>query len=170
MDRETIEKIITEIIEIEEKYKEEEEEDFKILKLKDQYNQKKYDHYKGAFVRPSEQSYQLKGLWIPIEIWKDENLNHAEMRVLVEIINRTVDDRLVFGYEWLSKICNCSIHHIYRIIDALEKKGYISIHPILSLSDNKGYIRYIKFNKFKYLLPIRYKYSPKNIKVSGIKL
>ena len=42
MDRETIEKIITEIIEIEEKYKKEEEEDFKILKLKDQYNQKKY--------------------------------------------------------------------------------------------------------------------------------
>lgn len=170
MDRETIEKIITEIIEIEEKYKEEEEEDFKILKLKDQYTQKKYDHYRGAFVSPHEQSYQLKGLWIPIEIWKDENLNHAEMRVLVEIINRTVDDRLVFGYEWLSKICNCSICHIYRIIDALEKKGYISIHPILNLSDNKGYIRYIKFNKFKYLLPIRYKYSTKNIKVSGIKL
>lgn len=169
-NKEIVENIVNQILEIEEKLDKEEEEDINLLKMKDEYNQKQYNRYRGRYINPKDQSYQLKGIWIPIEIWKDTDLNHMEMRVLVEIMNRAIDDRLVFGYEWLCKTCGCSIHHIYRIIDALAKKSYISIHPIINFSDNFGYRRYIKINKFKYLLPARYEYVSENIKKSGVKL
>ena len=106
-------------------------------------------------------------------IKKDTNLNLEESYLLETLFDYY---NVQLGYAFpsyevlMSDLKTKRRAKISKLLKSLEKKGYISIHPILNLSDNKGYMRYIKFNKFKYLLPIRYKYSPKNIKVNGIKL
>lgn len=73
-----------------------------------------------------EQQRQVKGLWIPIEIWKDKNLTWNEKILFLEIDSYTSKEKdCYFSNEYISELLGISITNASKTISSLIEKGYI---------------------------------------------
>ncbi len=69
---------------------------------------------------------QVKGIWIPIEIWKDKNLTWNEKILFLEIDSYTSKDKdCYFSNEYISELLGISITNASKTISSLIEKGYI---------------------------------------------
>lgn len=67
----------------------------------------------------------FKGVWIPKEIWLDEELSMIEKVVLIEIDSLDNENGCIASNEYLAKFCQCSETRISTAISKLIKMGYI---------------------------------------------
>lgn len=68
----------------------------------------------------------VKGLWIPIEIWKDPELSWNERVLLIEIDSFTSKDRDCFiSDEHIADLLGTSVRNASRMVSNLIQKGYI---------------------------------------------
>ena len=74
-----------------------------------------------------EESHQreLKGIWIPIEIWDDENLTRLERDLWAEIFQLDGEEGCVASNEYLAKVLRCDKCSVTKGISKLKKLGYI---------------------------------------------
>ena len=69
---------------------------------------------------------QVKGIWIPIEIWKDKNLTWNEKILFLEIDSYTSKDKdCYFSNEYISELLGISVTNASKTISSLIEKGYI---------------------------------------------
>ena len=74
----------------------------------------------------TELNRKPKGLWIPIEIWEDKNLNWNEKILFLEIDSFTSKDNDCFiSNEYISNLLGVSETSANKILSSLIKKGYI---------------------------------------------
>lgn len=156
LEKEVVEAVVREIMQLEEAIQKQDEIDMKALVRKDQLKQNRDNRYKGTYVTAESQGHQLKGYWVPIEIWNDKNIAWCEKQVLIELMNRAIDYKLVISLSWLSEICDYSLTNIKRILYNLRDKKYLFVFPIRKWGTLDGCKRYIKINQFKYTLPSKY--------------
>lgn len=68
----------------------------------------------------------VKGIWIPIEIWKDKNLTWNEKILLLEIDSYTSNEKDCFiSNEFISELLGINETNASKTISSLIKKGYI---------------------------------------------
>lgn len=73
-----------------------------------------------------EQERIVKGIWIPIGIWKDTNLTWNEKILLLEIDSFTSQDKdCYFSDEYISELLSISITNANKTLASLIKKGYV---------------------------------------------
>ena len=73
-----------------------------------------------------EQERLTKGIWIPIEIWKDKNLTWNEKILFLEIDSYTSKDKdCYFSNEYISDLLGINITNASKTISSLIEKGYI---------------------------------------------
>lgn len=71
----------------------------------------------------------FKGIWLPKEIWLDDNLNAVDKIIFAEIYSLDVDgsDGCYASNEYLSNFCKCSVTKVSTSISKLIKRGYIKV-------------------------------------------
>jgi len=69
----------------------------------------------------------FKGIWIPKEVWLDENLSWIEKFLLVEIDSLDNENGCWANNEYFAKFFGVSKDRISRLISSLSKKGYITV-------------------------------------------
>lgn len=74
-----------------------------------------------------EQNRDFKGVWIPKELWLNENLTMLEKIILVEIDSLDNEDHCIAGNEYLAEFCQCSEWKVSNAIKKLEELGYIEV-------------------------------------------
>lgn len=68
----------------------------------------------------------VKGIWIPIEIWKDKNITWNEKILLLEIDSYTSKDKDCFiSNEYISELLGINETNASKTISSLIKKGYV---------------------------------------------
>lgn len=68
----------------------------------------------------------VKGIWIPIEIWKDKNLTWNEKILLLEIDSYTSNEKDCFiSNEYISELLGINETNASKTISSLIKKGYV---------------------------------------------
>ena len=67
----------------------------------------------------------FKGVWIPKEVWLDENLTPLDKIILVEINSLDTDDGCYASNEYLAEFCRCSQDKVTNTISKLKKLGYV---------------------------------------------
>ena len=73
-----------------------------------------------------EQERIVKGIWIPIEIWKDKNLSWNEKLLFLEIDSFTSKDKDCFiSDEYISNFLGISPTNANKTLASLIKKGYV---------------------------------------------
>lgn len=73
-----------------------------------------------------KQERQIKGIWIPIEIWKDKSLSWNEKILFLEIDSYTSKDKdCYFSNEYISELLGISIANASKTLSSLIKKGYV---------------------------------------------
>lgn len=73
-----------------------------------------------------EEERLSKGIWIPIEIWKDNNLTWNEKILFLEIDSYTSKDRdCFFSNEYISRLLGISETNANKTLSSLIQKGYI---------------------------------------------
>lgn len=84
---------------------------------------------------------EFKGVWIPREIWLDDNLTWSEKMLLVEIDSlSTLEKGCIATNEYLSNFFNLSKDRISKLISSLKAKGYIEVKLIYN-GDTKQIIK-----------------------------
>lgn len=69
---------------------------------------------------------QVKGIWIPIEIWKDKNLTWNEKILFLEIDSFTSKDKdCFFSNEQISELLGISETNANKTLSSLINKGYV---------------------------------------------
>lgn len=71
----------------------------------------------------------FKGIWLPKEIWLDDDLNAVDKIIFAEIYSLDVDgsDGCYASNEYLSNFCKCSVTKVSTSISKLIKRGYIKV-------------------------------------------
>lgn len=71
----------------------------------------------------------FKGIWIPKEIWLDDDLNATDKIIFAEIDSLDVEDSdgCYASNEYLSNFCKCSITKVSTSISKLINLGYIRV-------------------------------------------
>jgi hypothetical protein len=69
----------------------------------------------------------FKGVWIPKEIWLDNNLSWSEKLLFVEINSLDGEDGCWAKNNYFAKFFNLTKSHISRMINTLKDKNYISV-------------------------------------------
>ena len=88
-----------------------------------------------------EQERIVKGIWIPIEIWKDKNLTWNEKILLLEIDSFTSQDKdCYFSNKYISELLDVNETTANKILSSLIKKGYV----VKTKFDGRN--RYVKSN------------------------
>jgi biotin operon repressor len=73
-----------------------------------------------------EQERLVKGLWIPIEIWKDTNLSWNEKILFLEIDSFTSADKDCYiSNEYIAQLLGVSETRANKILSSLISKGYV---------------------------------------------
>ena len=73
-----------------------------------------------------QQERQVKGIWIPIEIWKDKNLSWNEKILFLEIDSYTSNDvDCFFTNEYIAELLGINITNASKTISSLVDKGYV---------------------------------------------
>lgn len=74
------------------------------------------------------QDRDFKGVWIPKEIWLNEELTMLEKCILTEIDSLdNGENGCIAGNEYLAKFCQCSETKVSNAVSKLIKLGYIFI-------------------------------------------
>lgn len=79
---------------------------------------------------PEEKSFNrgFKGIWIPKEIWFDENLNPSEKILFAEVDSLDSDEtRCIASDEYLMNMMQCSKPTLHRMLKKLKDLNYISV-------------------------------------------
>ena len=74
-----------------------------------------------------EQERQFRGIWIPAEVWLDDELSAVDMIVLAEVNSLDGPDGCFASNEYLARFCHCSEKTISRSLDKLIEMGYIEV-------------------------------------------
>ena len=74
-----------------------------------------------------ERNRDFKGVWIPKEIWLDENLTVIEKVILVEIDSLDNEDHCVASNDYLAEFCQCSEGKVSAAVKKLVELGYIEV-------------------------------------------
>ena len=74
-----------------------------------------------------EKNRDFKGVWIPKEIWLNENLTMIEKVILIEIDSLDNEEGCIAGNDYLAKFCQCSNWAVSTAIKKLQQLGYIKI-------------------------------------------
>lgn len=71
----------------------------------------------------------FKGIWIPKEIWLDDDLNATDKIIFAEIDSLDVEDSegCYASNEYLSNFCKCSITKVSTSISKLISLGYVRV-------------------------------------------
>lgn len=69
----------------------------------------------------------FKGVWIPKEIWLNEQLTMLEKVILIEIDSLDNEHHCVASNEYLSNFCQCSISKVTAAVTKLKDLGLIEI-------------------------------------------
>lgn len=73
-----------------------------------------------------EQERLSKGIWIPIEVWKDKNLTWNEKILFLEIDSYTSSEKdCFFSNEYISDLLGISVTNASKTISSLIEKGYV---------------------------------------------
>lgn len=73
-----------------------------------------------------ENARQVKGIWIPIEIWQDKNLSWNEKILLLEIDSFTTQDKECYiSNEYISELLGVCETTANKILSSLIDKGYV---------------------------------------------
>jgi hypothetical protein len=87
---------------------------------------------------------QFKGVWIPAELWLDENLSKMEMLLLAEIDSFSRNGDCFASNEHFAKFLRVSKKRVSEMLTSLNRKGYISIDLIYKLGTKEIEKRLIK--------------------------
>lgn len=74
-----------------------------------------------------ERNRDFKGVWIPKEIWLNENLTMLEKVILTEIDSLDNEQHCVAGNEYLSQFCQCSEWKVSTAVKKLIELGYLEV-------------------------------------------
>lgn len=73
-----------------------------------------------------KQERQVKGIWIPIEIWKDKNLSWNEKILFLEIDSYTSNEKDCFiSNEYISNLLDINVTNASKTLSSLIEKGYV---------------------------------------------
>lgn len=93
---------------------------------------------------------EFKGVWIPKEIWLDQDLTIQERVLLAEIDSFSTTERGCFASNsYLGKIMRLSPSRISGMISRLVKLNYIKSELTYKLFSKEVDVRYLKVNKAK---------------------
>lgn len=67
----------------------------------------------------------FKGVWIPKEIWLNEELTLLEKIIFVEIDSLDNENHCTAGNEYFATFCNCSESKVSKAIKKLKELGMI---------------------------------------------
>lgn len=71
---------------------------------------------------------QVKGVWIPIEIWENKNLTLLEKIIYIEIDSLSNENKNCYASnKYLADFCNCSETRVSKIISKLCKLKMIKV-------------------------------------------
>lgn len=70
-------------------------------------------------------SRDFKGVWIPKEIWLNEELTLLEKIIFVEIDSLDNENHCIAGNEYFATFCNCSESKVSKAIKKLKELGMI---------------------------------------------
>lgn len=74
----------------------------------------------------NNQQREVKGIWIPIEIWKNSNLSWNEKILFLEIDSYTSADKdCFFSNEYIAKLLGVNETNANKILSSLITKGYV---------------------------------------------
>ena len=69
----------------------------------------------------------IKGIWIPIEIWRDSNLSWNEKILLLEVDSFTSQQRdCYFSDDYIADLLGVGVTTANKILASLIRKGYVS--------------------------------------------
>lgn len=74
-----------------------------------------------------EPERKFLGVWIPREIWLDNDLSLAEKCLLIEICSLHENDSCWATNQWFANFFNLSKRTISRMISSLQEKNYIDV-------------------------------------------
>lgn len=74
-----------------------------------------------------ERNRDFKGVWIPKDIWLNDDLTMLEKVILVEVDSLDNEDHCVAGNEYLAQFCQCSESKVSGAIKKLQELGYIEV-------------------------------------------
>ena len=92
----------------------------------------------------------FKGIWIPKEIWLDENLNWVEKILLVEIVSLDNKQGCWASNAYFADFFKLSKNRISVLINSLKEKGYITIELQYKKGTKQIEKRIIR-NKYTYM-------------------
>ena len=92
---------------------------------------------------------QVKGIWIPIQIWESEDLSMPEKIVLAEIDSFEKAQGCFASNNFLARFLKLTPGRISQIISRLKELNYISIELIYHDNSREIEKRIIKINKMK---------------------
>jgi len=96
-----------------------------------------------------EEKRQVKGIWIPINIWESEDLSMPEKIVLAEIDSFEKAQGCFASNNFLGRFLKLTPGRISQIISRLRELDYISIEFIYHNNSKEIEKRVIKINKRK---------------------
>jgi len=89
----------------------------------------------------------VKGIWIPIEVWEDKNLTLFETALLAEIDSLDCGEGCWKSDEALAVRMRCSLSHLSNSIYSLKKRKYLKTIK----QDRKNHRRFLRttFSRFR---------------------
>lgn len=108
----------------------------------------------------------FKGIFIPKEIWLDDNLSAIDKIILAEIYSLDVEDSdgCYASNEYLSKFCKCSVTKVSTSISNLINLGYVKI----AKSDGRKRFLKVSLSKFESQTNKKRKSASQKVKQSNI--
>lgn len=74
-----------------------------------------------------ERNRDFKGVWIPKDIWLNDQLTMLEKVILVEIDSLDNEQHCIAGNDYLAQFCQCSIPKVTQAVKKLTELGYIEV-------------------------------------------
>lgn len=108
----------------------------------------------------------FKGIFIPKEIWLDDDLSAIDKIILAEIYSLDVEDSdgCYASNEYLSKFCKCSVTKVSTSISNLIDLGYVKI----AKSDGRKRFLKVSLSKFESQTNKKRKSASQKVKQSNI--
>ena len=89
----------------------------------------------------------FKGVWIPKEIWLNNELTLLEKCIYTEIDSLDNEDHCTAGNEYFAEFCNCSESKVTKAIKKLQELGLIEV---LSFDGRRRVVKITKQSRKKY--------------------
>lgn len=103
-------------------------------------------------------NFNLKGIWIPIEILTDEKLSDKEKIIYAIILYLSKENNYCYlTNKTISELLNISITQVSKLVNSLKDKKYIDIELIYKENSKQVEMRkLIPINKNTYLTKVKY--------------